>query len=154
VPGTSAADLEELDIGTNVKLEFPEGSSKIMNLRITIKPQDGLWKGGTYEFGVTFKASYPHEPPKVTLATPCYHPNLDKDGGVCINILRKDWKPVLDLNSVIYGMCLLFDEPNPGDPLDIACAELMRKDKSTFERNVDSSMRGRSVDGRSFPKFR
>jgi ubiquitin-conjugating enzyme E2 M len=32
-----------------------------------------------------------------------YHPNIDVDGNVCLNILREDWKPVLDINAVIYG---------------------------------------------------
>jgi ubiquitin-protein ligase len=27
---------------------------------------------------------------------------------VCLNILREDWKPVLSINSVIYGLQFLF----------------------------------------------
>jgi ubiquitin-conjugating enzyme E2 M len=26
------------------------------------------------------------------------------EGNVCLNILREDWKPVLNLNAVIVGM--------------------------------------------------
>lgn len=37
---------------------------------------------------------------------------------MCLNILREDWKPVLDINSVIYGLIYLFYEPNPDDPLN------------------------------------
>lgn len=33
-----------------------------------------------------------------------YHPNIDLDGNVCLNILREDWKPVLSINSIIYGL--------------------------------------------------
>ena len=33
-----------------------------------------------------------------------YHPNIDLEGHVCLNILREDWKPVFDINSVIYGV--------------------------------------------------
>ena len=37
-----------------------------------------------------------------------YHPNIDLEGNVCLNILREDWKPVLSINSVIYGLQFLF----------------------------------------------
>lgn len=33
-----------------------------------------------------------------------YHPNLDLEGNICLNILREDWKPVLSINSVLYGL--------------------------------------------------
>lgn len=37
-----------------------------------------------------------------------YHPNIDLEGNVCLNILREDWKPVLNINTVIYGLYHLF----------------------------------------------
>lgn len=35
-----------------------------------------------------------------------------------MNILREDWKPVLNLNSVMVGLQYLFLEPNADDPLN------------------------------------
>ena len=51
---------------------------------------------------------------------PCqiYHPNVDVEGNVCLNILREDWKPVLNLTSVMVGLQYLFLEPNADDPLN------------------------------------
>jgi hypothetical protein len=37
-----------------------------------------------------------------------YHPNIDLEGNVCLNILREDWKPVLSVNTIIYGLYHLF----------------------------------------------
>jgi hypothetical protein len=37
-----------------------------------------------------------------------YHPNIDLDGNICLNILREDWKPVLSITSVVYGLQFLF----------------------------------------------
>ena len=46
-----------------------------------------------------------------------YHPNIDLEGHVCLNILREDWKPVFDINSVIYGVrarrCVGLHPPRP-----------------------------------------
>ncbi len=30
------------------------------------------------------------------------------EGKICLNILREDWKPVLSISSVIYGLQFLF----------------------------------------------
>lgn len=43
---------------------------------------------------------------------------MDLEGNVCLNILREDWKPVLNLNSVMVGLQYLFLEPNADDPLN------------------------------------
>jgi ubiquitin-protein ligase len=40
--------------------------------------------------------------------TQVYHPNIDTEGNICLNILREDWKPVLSINSVVYGLNFLF----------------------------------------------
>ena len=40
--------------------------------------------------------------------TQVYHPNIDLEGNVCLNILREDWKPVLTINAVVYGLQYLF----------------------------------------------
>jgi len=32
--------------------------------------------------------------------------------------LREDWKPVLNINSILVGLQFLFLEPNPEDPLN------------------------------------
>lgn len=37
-----------------------------------------------------------------------YHPNIDMEGNICLNILREDWKPVLSINSVVFGLNYLF----------------------------------------------
>lgn len=37
---------------------------------------------------------------------------------MCLNILREDWKPVLNLNAVMVGLQYLFLEPNADDPLN------------------------------------
>jgi ubiquitin-conjugating enzyme E2 M len=74
--------------------------------------------------------NYPHQAPKVTCSPTIYHPNINYEGAVCLNILREDWKPVLDINTVIYGLIYLFYEPNPDDPLNREAANLFRTDKA------------------------
>ena len=36
---------------------------------------------------------------------------------MCLNILRKDWKPVLGVRDILFGLEMMFFEPNLEDPL-------------------------------------
>ncbi len=104
-------------------------------------------------FSLNIPKGYPHKPPKVHCDTQIYHPNINMEGAVCLNILRDDWKPILTVNAVILGLIFLFIEPNPDDPLNHEAAALMRDDYSSFEDEVKRSLRGEKVDGVKFPKF-
>jgi len=59
-----------------------------------------------------------------------------------LNILREDWKPVLTINSIVYGLQYLFLEPNPEDPLNKEAADVLQSNKRLFEGNVLKAMRG------------
>ena len=74
------------------------------------------------------------------------------DGNVCLNILREDWKPVLNLNAVVVGLQFLFLEPNASDPLNKEAANDLMSDRDRFRRNVRSSMSGGQVKGESFDR--
>ena len=122
-------DIAELDAGKVAKVDFPN-LNDLTKFVVTIAPDSGYWVGAKYNFTFVIPPSYPHEPPKVTCSPKIYHPNLNYEGAVCLNILREDWKPVLDINAVIYGLIYLFYEPNPDDPLNREAADLFRNDKN------------------------
>lgn len=81
-----------------------ENPDDILNFTLTIEPDEGMYKGGAFKFTFAISNNYPHDPPKVKCTHKIYHPNIDLEGNVCLNILREDWKPVLNLNAVIVGM--------------------------------------------------
>ncbi|KAI1176604.1 ubiquitin-conjugating enzyme [Nemania sp. FL0916] len=139
-------DLSELSLGTTMKTEFPDPDD-ILNFVLEIKPDEGVYTGGRFTFTFSMAASYPHEPPKVRCQQKIYHPNIDLEGKVCLNILREDWKPVLNLNAVIVGLQFLFLEPNASDPLNKEAADDLRASRDAFRRNVRGSMAGGSVRG-------
>ena len=65
--------------------------------------------------------------------------------------LPQDWKPVLSITSIIYGLQYLFLDPNPDDPLNKEAAEMMRDNPRQFEQNVKRSIQGGQVAGTFFP---
>ncbi|KAI5835978.1 hypothetical protein K523DRAFT_325051 [Schizophyllum commune Tattone D] len=154
-PKTSAAqirvqkDLTELDLPSTMKTHFPDPND-LLNFTLTITPDEGMYKGGAFQFSFAINTNYPHDPPKVKCLQKIYHPNVDLDGNVCLNILREDWKPVLNLNSVMVGLQYLFLEPNPDDPLNKEAAQEMVKNRDVFVQNVKTAMRGGSVKGEQY----
>jgi ubiquitin-conjugating enzyme E2 M len=134
-------ELVDLEMPPQCEIVFPK-TEDLMNFNVTIKPDEGYWKGGKFVFVFNVKPMYPHDAPKVLCKTRVYHPNIDKEGHVCLNILREDWKPILSISSVVYGLLHLFLDPNPNDPLNKEAAEELRKDASNFKRIVERSMRG------------
>ena len=145
-------DIAELDGGKVANIEFPN-TNDLTLFEVSITPDSGFWKNATYNFKFEIPDHYPHTPPKVHCETKIYHPNINLEGKVCLNILREDWKPVLDINAVIYGLIFLFYEPNPADPLNHEAAELFRKDAKHFERLVNRTLRGGMMDGVNFDKL-
>lgn len=123
-------DINELNLPRTCNTEFPDPDD-LLTFKLIICPDEGFYKDGRFVFnfkvcvilliGCLFLHSltflfvsyqvgpnYPHEPPKVKCETQVYHPNIDLEGNVCLNILREDWKPVLTVNSIVYGLQYLF----------------------------------------------
>ena len=145
-------DLTDIDIPSFVTLT-PTGT-KSLDIIIDLKAMnESIWKGGKYTFSVDVPNDYPHKPPKARLSTPIYHPNIDLDGNVCLNILRDDWSAVGDINLVVNGLIFLFLEPNPNDPLNHEAAQEFRDNEPRFKMNVARTLRGEYFGGRSYPKF-
>ncbi|KAI1336738.1 NEDD8-conjugating enzyme UBC12 [Xylariaceae sp. FL0016] len=144
-------DLAELSLGQTMKTVFPDPDD-ILNFVLEIKPDEGVYHQGRFTFTFAMSSNYPHEPPKVRCQQKIYHPNIDLEGKVCLNVLREDWKPVLNLNAVIVGLQFLFLEPNASDPLNKEAAEDLRSSRDNFRRNVRTSMTGGAVRGTMYDR--
>jgi len=96
-------DINELNLPKTCQVEFPDPDD-LLNFKLVIAPDEGFYRGGRFIFSFKVGPSYPHEPPKVKCETQVYHPNRDLEGNVCVNILREDGKPVLTINSIVYGI--------------------------------------------------
>ncbi|XP_064436880.1 NEDD8-conjugating enzyme Ubc12 isoform X2 [Mirounga angustirostris] len=114
-------DINELNLPKTCDISFSDPDD-LLNFKLVICPDEGFYKSGKFVFSFKVGQGYPHDPPKVKCETMVYHPNIDLEGNVCLNILREDWKPVLTINSIIYGLQYLFLTGPQRDESLCACA--------------------------------
>lgn len=65
-------------------------------------PGDSPYSGGVFFLAIHFPTDYPFKPPKVNFTTRIYHPNINSNGSICLDILRDQWSPALTISKGIY----------------------------------------------------
>lgn len=70
------------------------------------------YSGGVFFLGIHFPTDYPFKPPKVNFTTRIYHPNINSNGSICLDILRDQWSPALTISKGVFlkGPHLMVDD--------------------------------------------
>eukprot|EP00761_Pharyngomonas_kirbyi_P011813 gb/GECH01011839.1/.p1 GENE.gb/GECH01011839.1/~~gb/GECH01011839.1/.p1 ORF type:complete len:148 (+),score=15.65 gb/GECH01011839.1/:1-444(+) len=96
-------------------------------------PPESPFAGGVFFLNIHFPTDYPFKPPKVQFTTRIYHPNINSNGHICLDILKDQWSPALTISKVLLSICSLLTDPNPEDPLVPEIAHLYKKDRARYE---------------------
>ncbi|PVV00731.1 hypothetical protein BB560_004878 [Smittium megazygosporum] len=103
---------------------FPE-SDNLYNWVGSIEgAPETVYSGLKYKIKITFPTDYPISAPKITFSTPIYHPNVDSDGNICLDILKEEWSAVYNVQTILLSLQSLLGEPNPASPLNGEAARL------------------------------
>lgn len=122
----------------------------VFRWRVTIIGADGtLYQGGYFPTELIFPEDFPQNPPKMRFLCPMWHPNIGKDGTVCISILHKPgkdeheyeqqserWLPVHTVESIVISVLSMLSDPNPESPLNVEANRDFMRDKEEYRRKV------------------
>lgn len=95
-------------------------------------PPESPYQGGVFFLTIHFPTDYPFKPPKVAFTTRIYHPNINSNGSICLDILRSQWSPALTISKVLLSICSLLCDPNPDDPLVPEIARIFKTDRDKY----------------------
>ncbi|KAF3828059.1 hypothetical protein GH733_001331 [Mirounga leonina] len=111
-----------------------EGKEGVVGLRSfsSVLWPDSAYQGGVFFLTVHFPTDYPFKPPKIAFTTKIYHPNINSNGSICLDILRSQWSPALTVSKVLLSICSLLCDPNPDDPLVPDIAQIYKSDKENI----------------------
>jgi len=97
-------------------------------------PPDSPYQGGVFFLTIHFPTDYPFKPPKVAFTTRIYHPNINSNGSICLDILRSQWSPALTISKVLLSICSMLTDPNPDDPLVPEIAKMYKTDRGRYNQ--------------------
>jgi len=90
-------------------------------------PVDSAYEGLAYRLSITFPENYPYQAPTIKFLTPCFHPNVDAAGNICLDTLKEHWSSCNSVLSVLLSIQSLLQDPNVDSPLNTQAASLWSK---------------------------
>ncbi|RPA97676.1 UBC-like protein [Choiromyces venosus 120613-1] len=119
---------------------FPPNTTTddLTNLQINLcGPTQTPFETGLFQIHMRIPTTYPAEPPKASFKTKIFHPNVDeRSGDVCVDTLKRDWKPTLTLKDVLVTIRCLLVYPNPTSSLNEAAGKLLLEDYEGYARHA------------------
>lgn len=93
------------------------------------------YEGGTFFLDVVCEADYPFKPPKITFTTKVFHPNVNENGGICLDALKADqWAPSMSIQTSLQAIQSLLAAPTADSPLNAEAGNLLKSDKAAFDK--------------------
>ncbi|KAF0989543.1 hypothetical protein HZS_4454, partial [Henneguya salminicola] len=117
---------------------------------IIMGPPNTFYEGGCFHAQLNFPQTYPESPPTMRFTSEIWHPNISKDGSVCISILHEPgddsygyesaserWLPIHTVESIILSVISMLGDPNDESPANLDAAKEWREDyNGSFRKNV------------------
>ncbi|KGB75010.1 ubiquitin-conjugating enzyme E2 S [Cryptococcus deuterogattii 99/473] len=97
-------------------------------------PSGTPYEGGYFRIRFAFGSDFPNVPPKCTMVTKIFHPNISKTGEICVDTLKKGWKKEYGVGHVLITIKCLLIFPNPESALDEEAGKQLLEDYEGYSK--------------------
>ncbi|XP_047322162.1 ubiquitin-conjugating enzyme E2 11-like [Impatiens glandulifera] len=91
------------------------------------------FEGGIFHLSLKMPLEYPFEPPTVRFRTKVYHPYIDKNGVIDVDILGENWSPTLTIEKLMLSICSFLLQPDPEHDVN-KIATLYRRNRRKYDQ--------------------
>jgi len=96
-------------------------------------PENTPFENGLFKMKLQLPSDYPSQAPKGFFLTKIFHPNIRQPSGeICVNTLKRDWKPDLGLRHVLMVIRCLLIEPFPESALNEEAARMLLEEYDEY----------------------
>lgn len=88
-------------------------------------PYDTPYFGGSFRIRLVLGKNFPTSPPKGFFVTKIFHPNVGRNGEICVNTLKKDWNQDLGIKHILLTIKCLLIVPNPESALNEEAGKML-----------------------------
>ena len=107
-------EFAECKKNTSIKVSLKDNN--LYEWEATIQgPSGSPYEGGKFILEISFP-EYPFKPPVVVFRTRIYHCNVNSDGKLSLDILGKNWSPILDVEKILLRILSLLNDCNTETP--------------------------------------
>lgn len=124
---------------------FPESDNIFKWVGTITGPSETVFESLVYKLSLEFSNGYPYSPPIVKFVTPCFHPNVDTNGNICLDILKEKWTALYDVQSILISIQSLLGEPNNKSPLNPSAAQ-MWSNQTAYKKHLHDQYHKNKTD--------
>lgn len=151
-PSFTARLLKEKKLLSNTSIPGinTEWTKDPPTLTVTIQgPENSLYQHGTFKFLFSFDPGYPEKAPGVRCLTRIYHPNIDTNGGVCVNGLTSRYSKDNSIAKIVMEIVYALEHPNNNEKLalNLDACKMLNNDPEQFAQIVNQYIYENSLDG-------
>ncbi|BDA50601.1 Ubiquitin-conjugating enzyme E2 S [Coccomyxa sp. Obi] len=132
-----AKELRELQLKPEESIKVTFNEENLSEVQAEYEGPVGTpYEGGVFRMKLVLGADFPSAPPKGWFLTKIFHPNVSKEGEICVNVLKRDWKRDMGLRHVLVIVRCLLIEPFPESALNEEAGKLLLENYDDFAKHA------------------
>lgn len=136
---------QKMELTSHINLKLFTSKEWIVYL---FGPVGTPFAGSSFKALMRFPQDYPHAPPSLQFLSKIYHPNVFRDGKLCISTLqvphpdataeesKLNWSAVLGVSGALQSVVSLLADPNADDPANPEAAHMFVRDRKQFDKKA------------------